>query len=546
MALGLGLGSAGKLPPGMEKMIDPLEPFKREPLALQALVAEQDQALFEALTMGGDPNRPSGFPYGTHEQLQTILQGSLPSSSLPAGALPVGVPPETFAGNDPNFYSFSAQAYNGFPPLPNQNVSGAFLNPQFGSQNPSSRGSGVANFNRQSVGPAAGFEAFQRVLGATTAQRAGVSDFAERLDDLSPPDNSLASLIDEVGPRSVRDRSLHSSESGIRGLLARGEADPEALKNLRIQRDAALGQELDAIRALDSRLPAMVREARRLHALVSRDEDGLFRTGGHHWSRNMQAYTEALRELREITQQRAQHIEAIAVVRSDLNLYLRLTAEKPPVPSPGPTRLPTTGAATSGATTSGVATSGVATGGVAIYLKGFLKTVVGPFLWGSPVWAREAPSRWVSNWRDLLMQERQKILTKIEKNKNELSKLVPKLKDLVSLNPNGVHEVNMAVIQAEKFNMKSLALQARQNLDKLRRAEEVVRTHMTIPAGRKKGISQHIKNYRSVLVKLEKEAFDCEHQLARVEKLQFEKIKRFDAFYHEKELAQKLLRTMMF
>lgn len=513
IALGTGLGAAEKLPPGAEKLIDPLNPFKREPVFVQERMAEEHEALRDALTMGGNPDKKNGFPYGTHDQLESILRGSAKPGDQRAFPIP-GPSYQPSHIYDPSYFSFSGQAYNGFPPLPNTPVKGAFLNPQFGSQNPFSKGSGMANLNRLSVGPTSGLKASRNMLSATSLERRGIESFADKLEGINPPDNSLASLVDQVGPKEARQRALNKSSKGIQGLLTRGRQSEDALMTLRIERDNEYSNLVNQIQAGDSRIPELIRTVQKHHALVVRDEDGLMQTAGRDWSKNMQAYMDALRDLREITQRRASNIEGIALLQRDFELYKRIKGQRPStVPSQPPAK-------------------------PAASFRDFLI---------KPLWAKEEKikSEWVSNWRDILQTENQKIQEEMIQNKRELSKLVPELKAIASLNPDGVHELNMSVVHAEKMNMRAIAFQMKQNLDKLSKAEETLKTSTEITTQEREELSKDVKNYRSVIAELEKEATACEYQLSRIETLQFEKVKRYETFQHEKELAEKLLNELV-
>jgi len=65
-----------------------------------------------------------------------------------------------------------------------------------------------------------------------------------------------------------------------------------------------------------------------------------------------------------------------------------------------------------------------------------------------------------------------------------------------------------------------------------------------VTAAVKKTVGQNIQKYKAVISQLDKEAEKCVRQLQRVEELQTEKVKRFEAFYHNKELGKKLLERL--
>ena len=510
MAFGIGLGAGEKLPRGMEKFVDPLEIFKREPVAEQIRISEQDKLLFDTLTMGGDPNKPGAYPYGTHDQLQSILKGTVAPAYTPPLA------PKNFPGiSDPNYYNFSGQVYNGFPPLQNTAVQGSYLNPQYGSANPYARGSGISAGNQNTLSPQAGLQSANNMLQATSVQRAGVRTFADQLDTLNPPDNSLRSLVDDVGNRSAQNRSLATRSDGIRSLIAEGLKNEEFLRNLRIKRDQGVNERVSKIQALDSQVPNLIYEVRKLHTLVTPDADGLMPTNGRNWSQHMTQLNEYLRKLREITQERAKHIEEITILQRDPLLFEELQKQIPGVPTKKTSSLS----------------------------EFFISSLWAESVRTEPIRAVSKPvsSALARKWKEMLMEEDRKIQQQIFENKSALARQIPKLKSMMGLDPDGVHEVNIAVVQYEKFNMKAIAYQAEQNLEKLKRGEALLNKSNILSVTERQQTLSNIEKYKSVIVKLKSEATACAQELSRVESLQFEKVKRYEAFQHEKELGQRLL-----
>lgn len=497
IALGSDMGIKGQLPRGLEGAIDPLKPFKREPLSLQQRLDSQEKILNTVLTIGGDPSIPGGFPAGTHEQLQRILKGSVLPGGIPDFSAPPGFP----GIYDPSFVNFSRQAFNGFPPFPTTQTRGALLNPGFASDNPFSRGSTAASGNFKTLSHGDGVATVGNVASATAVLTAGVRDFSTQLEEINPQDNSLKSLIDDIPLRESRGITLQKSKNELAALLSNPRES--FLQNLQQEQATLIIQKQNEIAQLNKELFDATLEFRRRDFYVQPDEDGLMPAGAKDFSKNFERRTEALLRLQELTRKRAGAIEGLALVRGNLPLFKRLQQGG---------QLPTGSSLLQ-------PTPPLAPLGFAI----------------RPLWAVEkvVPPKFVPNWRAMVREEIQKIDRDMENNRKTLGNNLSQLRSLVLLDPDGVHEINAEVVQREKFNLKALAWQARDNLGKLERAASDIAIDIKTRSD--------LESYKAAFSKLEKAAHTGANELARVERLQREKMERSDLFDYYQEFGKEIV-----
>lgn len=499
IVLGQDMGLKGQLPRGLEGLVDPLKPFKREPIALQQRLDSQQKILDSVLTMGGDPSRPGGFPSGTHEQLQRILKGSVFPGGLPDFQLPPSFP----GVYDPNFVNFSRQAFNGFPPFPTTQTRGALLNPNFALNNPFSRGSGAILNNFKTVSHSDGVSAVANLTAATTVLKEGVEDFAGQLENINPQDNSLKSLIDDIPAEESRGIALRGRKEGLSSLLA----NPGEGRLLDLQREQAtlIIEKQNEVVQRNKEIFEATLEFRRQDFYVQPDEDGLLPKGGKDFSKRFARRTDALIRIQELTRQRAAAIEALALIRNNFLLFKRFQQEGSPFFQPSPP-------------------------------LGFLK-----YFSMRPLWAETKKAVFVPNWREIAQDELRKSEREIEDNQKKREVNLSHLRSLVALDPDGVHEINAEVVQMEKVNMKALAWQARDNLRKLEKAESDVNIDVALIEEEKKKIRSDLESYKAAFSKLEKAADGGANQLARVERLQREKMERSDLFDYYQEVGKQII-----
>lgn len=497
IVLGQDMALKGQLPRGLEGLGDPLQPFKREPIALQQRLDSQQKILDSVLTMGGDPSRPGGFPSGTHEQLQRILKGSVFPGGLPDFQLPPSFP----GVYDPNFVNFSRQAFNGFPPFPTTQTRGALLNPNFALNNPFSRGSGAVSNNFKTVSHGDGVAAVANLTAATAVVKGGVEDFSAQLENINPQDNSLKSLIDDIPGREARGIALGGRKDGLSSLLS----DPRQERLLDLQREQAtlIIQKQNEVAQRNKEIFEATLEFRRQDFYVQPDEDGLLPKGGKDFSKRFARRTDALIRIQDLTRQRAAAIEALALIRNNFLLFKRLQEGGSPVIQPS---------------------------------FGLLK-----YFTIKSLLAEEKKEIFVPNWRQMAEKELQKADREIEGNRKKLETHLSHLRLLVALDPDGVHEINAEAVQMEKMNMKALAWQAKDNLRKLEKAESDVNINVTLTEEEKKKIRSDLESYKAAFSNLEKAADGGENQLSRVERLQREKMERSDLFDYYQEVGKQLI-----
>src|SRR3989338_5902559 len=507
-ALGLNMAVQGEMPAGMEKFVDPLEPFKRDPLAMQDMIAGQDRILSEVLTIGGNPSAPGGYPYGTSDRLQSVLQGAGPGSPRFPASASSGFP----GVFDPNFQNFSGQAYNGFPPQANIPVGGAYLNPQAGSQSPFYSGSGLASVTRTTAKPSLAKQGLALLVAATAVERSGVQNYRQQLEDVNPPDNSMVSIVGEVDRLAARNRELRN-----RGLtLSQIEEQQNAsyINNTIVRQQARIAEQIQKLSNINMRIWEKSQEFRKHDIQIQRDDDGLMIGSRRDWSQNMEARNASLIELTKLRDERAAALEAIAFIRANPMLFERMLAQQPQVPQPKnnpqqPQELTPFG-----------------------------------FLMIRPLWAAEELNVTLAldpNWKAMVQEEKQLVQKELAENQKKLEALKPELKKLVELDPRGVHEINVPILQNEELNMKAIALQAHQNLEKLKKAEGKIKDDTTISVQEKEETLAHIKEYRFILTDLLKESKQCANELAQVERLQRQKREQFEIFHHFREIGQKRL-----
>ncbi len=499
VVLGQDMGLKGQLPRGLEGLVDPLKPFKREPISLQQRLDSQEKLLDNVLTIGGDPTRPGSFPSGTHEQLQRILKGSV----FPGGVPDFSLPPSFPGVYDPNFVNFSRQAFNGFPPFPTTQTRGALLNPNFALNNPFSRGSGATSNNFKTVSQSEGVAAVANLTAATAVVKEGVEDFAGQLENINPQDNSLKSLIDDIPGGEARGIALRGRKDGLSSLLA----NPGEGRLLDLQREQAtlIIQKQNDIAQRNKELFEATLEFRKQDFYVQPDEDGLLPKGGKDFSKRFARRTGALFRIQELTRQRAADIEALALIRNNFLLFKRFQQEGGPFFQPSSP-------------------------------LGFLK-----YFSIRPLWAETKKAIFIPNWRQIAQKELRKADRKIEDNHKKLESDLSHLRLLVAFDPDGVHEINAEVVQMEKVNMKALAWQARDNLRKLEKAESGVDIHAALTEEEKKKIRSDLESYKAAFSKLGKAADAGANQLARVERLQREKMERSDLFDYYQKLGEEMI-----
>ncbi len=505
MVLGQDMGVKGQLPRGLEGLTDPLKSFKRQPISLQQRLDSQEKILDSVLTIGGDPTRPGSFPSGTHEQFQRILKGSVFPGGVPDFSFPPGFP----GVYDPNLVNFSRQAFNGFPPFPTTKTRGALLNPNFASDNPFSRGSGAASNNFKTVSQSEGVRAVANLTAATAVVKEGAQDFSAQLENINPQDNSLKSLIDDIPGREARGIAIQARKNGLSSLLTR----PGEGRLLDLQREQAtlIIQKQGEIASRNKELFEATLEFRKQDFYVQPDEDGLLPAGGRDFSKRFARRTEALIRIQELTRQRAAAIEALALIRNNFFLFKRFQEGGKPGPffQPSPS-------------------------------FGLLRYFLIRPLWAETKKAVPVP-KWVSNWRQIAQKELQKADREIEDNRQKLATDLSHLRLLVALDPDGVHEINAEVVQMEKFNMKALAWQAKDNLGKLEKAESDLKINTRLTAEQKEKIRSDLAAYRQEFLKLEGIASEGANQFARLERLQREKMERSDLFDYYQELGEKVI-----
>ncbi len=512
IALGLDMGFKGQMPRAMMDTVDPLTPFKRPALSSQQVISGQDEVLRNVLNIGGNPASAGSFPYGAQDQLQAILESTRPGA--PGSFVPGSRFPASAAGSfpgiyDPSFRNFTGQAYNGFPPLPTTPTQGAILNPNYGAGNPFVMGSGLAAIAQQTASENQGKQNLGSLVAATAAERGGIQNFRQQLEGINPPGNSLKDLIDGVARTDASSRALTGTSQNISQILAQGNAS--FANSQMLEQASRYNTELQKISNLNKELFDAAQRFRRFDFEIQRDEDGLMAGSPKDWSKNMNARNQALLDLLDITQRRNETMTNIAYLVYNPALYQRILKLTPTVPSSSPP---------AGA------------------------SELWHFFFVRPVWAAEileADPSFVPGWKEILKEELDRAERELAKNRRERAKLIPPLEKLVALDPDGVHEINVPVLQVEELNMKAIVLQTQQNLDKLKKAEDAVKVSLRMAPSEKEEVTRQIKDYRFLLSQLEEEAKQCANELAKVERLQLEKRTEFEIFHHFKPKGEKLL-----
>ncbi|MBI3018780.1 MAG: hypothetical protein HYY61_02680 [Deltaproteobacteria bacterium] len=511
IALGLDMGFKGEMPRGMMETVDPLTPFKRPALSSQQIIGGQDEVLRNVLNIGGNPASAGGFPYGAQDQLQAILESTRPAApgSIVGGRFPASASGAFPGIYDPSYRNFTGQAYNGFPPLSSTPTQGAILNPNFGTGNPFVMGSGLAAIAQQTASANQGRQNLGNLVAATAAERGGIQNFRQQLERINPPGNSLKDLIDGVARVDVSGRALTARGQDINQVLAQGSAS--MANSQMLEQYSRYNTELRKISDLNKDLFDAAREFRRFDFEIQRDADGLMAGSPKDWSKNMNARNDALLRLLDLTQKRNEAMTNIALIVYNPALYQRILKLTPTVSGSAPP-----------ARTSRL----------------------WQFFFVRPVWAAEilkaAPS-FIPGWREILKEEQMRVERELAKKRQEKASLLFQVEKLVALDPDGVHEINVPVLQVEELNMKAIALQTRQNLEKLKKAEDAVNVSIKMAAQEKQEAAKQIKDYRFLLSQLEEEAKQCANELAKVERLQLEKRTEFEIFHHFKPKGEKLL-----
>ena len=315
-------------------------------------------------------------------------------------------------------------------------------------------------------------------------------------------------------------RALTARGQNINQLISQGSAS--IANSQMLEQYTQYNTELRKVSDLNSELFDAAQRFRRFDFEIQRDDDGLMAGSPKDWSKNMEARNAALLALLDITQRRNTAMTNIAYMVYNPALYQRILRQTPTVPTSTP---PPPG------------------GGL-----GF-----GPHsskLWQlfiRPLWAAEileaAPS-FVPGWKEIVKEELGRTERELAQHRREKAKLLPQLEKLVALDPDGVHEINVPVLQVEELNMKAIALQTRQNLEKLKKAEDAVKVSIKMTPQEKQEVSKQIKDYRFLLSQLEEEAKQCANELATVERLQLEKRTEFEIFHHFKPKGEKILSKM--
>ena len=427
ITLGLDMGFKGQMPRSMVNNVDPLEPYKRQPVSFQDLMASQDQVLASVLTIGGNPALGSRFPNSINDRLQSVVQAGAPSP------FPQGVG-QSFNGIvDPNFRNFAGQAYNGYPPQANLNVGGAFLNPAFGAGNPFANGSGLGALNFNTVGPGQTQRSLGNLLASTQVQRQGIQNFRQELNTVNPPNNSLKSLIDHAGGLGVQNTFLRANQTALQSALEQSNAS--FINNQLIAQHSRLNAEYKKLSQLNVAIFDASQQFRLADIRIQNDEDGLMIGPPRDWSKNFGARNQTLMNLIELRDKRAQILETIALIKFNPAFYERLLAQEPQIPQLKDQNMPEQEA------------------------EPFT------FFWIPKAYAEETQNepRLVANWRELVEAELKRTGEKLNQTQKKLQAVSPKLREMVDLEPKGVHEVNLAVVEAEMMNMKSLVHQTQQN-----------------------------------------------------------------------------------
>ena len=509
IALGLDMGFKGQMPRGMMEVVDPLTPFKNPPLAFQQVIGQQDEILRHVLNVGGNPASAGGFPYGAQDQLQAILESTrpgAPGSFVPGSRFPASVSSNAFPGiYDPSYTNFTGQAYNGFPPLATTPTQGAILNPNYGAGNPFVMGSGLAAIAQQTASANQGRQNLGNLVAATAAERGGIQNFRQQLQGINPPGNSLKDLIDSANQVNASGRALTGRGQSIDQVIAQGSA---AFANSQmLEQSARYNTELRKLSDLNHELFEAARNFRRFDFEIQRDNDGLMAGSPRDWSKNMEARNAALLRLLDLTQKRNETMTNVALIVYNPSLYQRILQQTPTTPISPPAR-------------------------VSSILQFLIR----------PAWADvQALPSFVLGWKEILKEEHLRIEKELAKNRQEKARLLPQLSTVVAQDPDGVHEINVPVLQVEELNMKAISLQARQNLEKLKKAEDTVKVSIKMTPQEKAETEKQIEDYRFLLSQLEEEAKQCANELAKVERLQLEKRTEFEIFHHFKPKGEKLL-----